>query len=120
MGDAFPEIAAQKELIMKVMKEEEDSFLRTLENGIRLLNGVMEETKAEGKTVIDGSKAFTLFDTFGFPLDLTELICRENGLSVDEEGFNVEMQKQKEPQCGCCRDWRLGSASRRRKRVCGL
>ena len=96
MGDAFPEIAAQKELIMKVMKEEEDSFLRTLENGIRLLNGVMEETKAEGKTVIDGSKAFTLFDTFGFPLDLTELICRENGLSVDEEGFNVEMQKQKE------------------------
>ncbi len=96
MGDAFPEISAQKELIMKVMKEEEDSFLRTLENGIRLLNGVMEETKAEGKTIIDGSKAFTLFDTFGFPLDLTELICRESGLSVDEEGFNIEMQKQKE------------------------
>ena len=96
MGEAFPEIAAQKELIMKVMKEEEDSFLRTLENGIRLLNGVMEETLAAGKSEIAGDKAFTLFDTFGFPLDLTELICRENGLSVDEAGFNSEMQKQKD------------------------
>ena len=71
------ELPAQKELIMKVMKEEEDSFLRTLENGIKLLSGVMEETKAAGKTEIAGDKAFTLFDTFGFPLDLTELICRE-------------------------------------------
>ena len=96
MGDAFPELPAQKDLIMKVMKEEEDSFLRTLENGIKLLNGVMEETKAAGKTEIAGDKAFTLFDTFGFPLDLTELICRENGMTVDEAGFNVEMQKQKD------------------------
>ncbi len=96
MGDAFPELAAQKELIMKVMKEEEDSFLRTLENGIKLLNGVMDAAKAEGKTEIAGDKAFTLFDTYGFPLDLTELICRENGMSVDEAGFNAEMQKQKE------------------------
>ncbi len=95
MGDAFPELKAQEELIMKVMKEEEDSFLRTLENGIKLLNGVMEETRAAGKTEIAGDKAFTLFDTFGFPLDLTELICRENGLTVDEKGFNVEMEKQK-------------------------
>ena len=96
MGEAFPEIAAQKELIMKVMKVEEDSFLRTLANGIKLLNDVMDEVKAAGKTVIPGEEAFKLFDTFGFPLDLTELICRENGMTVDEAGFNVEMQKQKE------------------------
>ena len=95
MGASYPELEAQKELIMKGMKEEEDSFLRTLENGIRLLNGVMEEARAAGSTVIAGDKAFTLFDTFGFPLDLTELICRENGLTVDEEGFRVEMEKQK-------------------------
>ncbi len=95
MGDAFPELEAQKDLVMKVMKEEEDSFLRTLENGIKLLNVVIEETKQIGKTEIPGDKAFTLFDTFGFPLDLTELICRENGMTVDEAGFDVEMQKQK-------------------------
>ncbi|MBQ0104341.1 MAG: alanine--tRNA ligase [Prevotellaceae bacterium] len=96
MGEAFPEIAAQKELIMKVMKEEEDSFLRTLANGIKMLNDLMESVNAEGKTVVPGDKAFTLFDTYGFPLDLTQLICRENGMTVDEEGFNTEMQKQKE------------------------
>ena len=96
MGETYPELEAQKELISKVMKEEEDSFLRTLETGIRLLDGVMEETKQQGKTVIDGEKAFSLFDTYGFPLDLTELICRENGLTVDEERFNIEMQKQKD------------------------
>ena len=96
MGETYPELEAQKELISKVMKEEEDSFLRTLETGIRLLDGVMQETKKQGKTVIDGERAFTLFDTYGFPLDLTQLICRENGLTVDEERFGVEMQKQKE------------------------
>lgn len=96
MGQTYPELEAQKELISKVIKEEEDSFLRTLDTGIRLLDGVMQQTKAEGRTVIDGEKAFTLFDTYGFPLDLTELICRENGLTVDEERFNTEMQKQKE------------------------
>ena len=96
MGEAFPEIAAQKELIMKVMKEEEDSFLRTLANGIKLLSDVMDEVKAAGKSVIPGTEAFKLFDTYGFPLDLTELICRENDMTVDEEGFNAEMQKQKE------------------------
>ena len=96
MGEAFPEIAAQKELIMKVMKEEEDSFLRTLANGIKLLSDVMDEVKAAGKSVIPGVEAFKLFDTYGFPLDLTELICRENDMTVDEEGFNAEMQKQKE------------------------
>lgn len=96
MGATYPELQAQKELISKVMKEEEDSFLRTLETGIRLLDGVMQETKASGTDVISGEKAFTLFDTYGFPLDLTELICHENGLTVDESGFNTEMQKQKE------------------------
>ena len=96
MGEAFPEIAAQKELIMKVMKEEEDSFLRTLANGIKLLSDVMDEVKAAGKSVIPGEEAFKLFDTYGFPLDLTELICRENNMTVDEEGFNQEMLKQKE------------------------
>ncbi len=95
MGEAFPEIAAQQKLVMKVMQEEESSFLRTLENGIKLLQGVIDETKAAGKTEIAGDKAFTLFDTFGFPLDLTELICREQGLAVDEKGFDVCMQEQK-------------------------
>ncbi len=95
MGEAFPEIAAQQKLVMKVMQEEESSFLRTLENGIKLLQGVIDETKAAGKSEIAGDKAFTLFDTFGFPLDLTELICREQGLTVDEKGFDVCMQEQK-------------------------
>src|SRR5574344_1394044 len=96
MGGAFPEIAAQRELVMKVMKEEEDSFLRTLETGINMLTKAMDELKAAGKSELDGTKAFTLFDTFGFPLDLTELICREKGFTVDEKQFDIEMQKQKE------------------------
>ena len=96
MGEAYPELVAQQELITKVMKEEEESFLRTLETGIKLLDKVMADTKAAGKTEIGGTDAFTLFDTYGFPLDLTELICRENSLTVDEAGFNAEMQKQKE------------------------
>ena len=96
MGDAYPELKAQRELITRVIKEEEDSFLRTLDRGIRMLDSSMDALKAEGKTQLDGSDAFKLFDTYGFPLDLTELICRENGLTVDEEGFNTEMQKQKE------------------------
>ncbi|MFQ7113939.1 alanine--tRNA ligase [Hallella bergensis] len=96
MGGTYPELPAQQELISRVMKEEEDSFLRTLEKGIQLLNGDMEELREQGKTQLDGTKAFRLFDTYGFPLDLTELICRENGLSVDEQGFNAQMTKQKE------------------------
>ena len=95
MGDAFPELPAQQKLIMKVMQEEESSFLRTLENGIRLLQGVIDEAKQKGETQIAGDKAFTLFDTFGFPLDLTELICREQGMEVDEAGFDKCMQEQK-------------------------
>ena len=96
MGDAFPELKAQQQLITKVIKEEEDSFLRTLDKGISLLDKAMEELKAQGKSQLDGVQAFRLFDTYGFPLDLTELICRENGFTVDEEQFNIEMQKQKE------------------------
>ena len=96
MGDAFPELKAQQQLITKVIKEEEDSFLRTLDKGISLLDKAMEELKAQGKNQLDGVQAFRLFDTYGFPLDLTELICRENDFTVDEEQFNVEMQKQKE------------------------
>ena len=95
MGEAYPELAAQRELIMRVMKEEEDSFLRTLSNGINMLNEAMDEVKKAGKSELDGAKAFRLFDTYGFPLDLTELICRENGLTVDEKQFDEEMQKQK-------------------------
>ena len=95
MGEAYPELQAQQELIGRVMKEEEDSFLRTLDKGINLLNGDMDELKAHEKTVLDGVSAFRLFDTYGFPLDLTELICRENGYTVDEKGFDEEMQKQK-------------------------
>ncbi len=96
MGDAYPELIAQKSLIEKVIKEEEEAFLRTLETGIRLLDKKMEETKAAGKTTISGVDAFTLYDTYGFPLDLTELILREHGMDADIDEFNVEMQKQKE------------------------
>ena len=95
MGAAYPELTAQRELIGRVMKEEEDSFLRTLEKGITLLNGAMDELKAHGQTQLDGKEAFRLFDTYGFPLDLTELICAENGYTVDEKQFNEEMAQQK-------------------------
>ncbi len=96
MGDAYPELIAGRELISKVMKEEEESFLRTLETGIRLLDKQMAETSAQGKTVLDGHDAFVLYDTYGFPLDLTALILSEHGMSVDEAGFDVAMQQQKE------------------------
>ena len=96
MGGAYPELKAQQGLIEKVIKEEEEAFLRTLETGIRLLDKVMADTKAAGKTEISGVDAFTLYDTFGFPFDLTELILRENGLTADVAGFEAEMQKQKQ------------------------
>ena len=96
MGDAYPELPANRELIMRVIKEEEDSFLRTLENGIRLLDDAARAAKAAGTTVLDGKQAFTLYDTYGFPLDLTQLILKDYGMTADLEGFDREMQAQKE------------------------
>jgi len=96
MGKAYPELLSQKTLIEKVIKEEEESFLRTLETGIKLLDKVMADSKAAAKAEIEGKVAFTLYDTFGFPLDLTELILRENNFTVNIDEFNSEMQKQKE------------------------
>ncbi|MFC0876032.1 alanine--tRNA ligase [Saccharicrinis sp. FJH2] len=96
MGEAYPELIKNSDLISNVMHEEEESFLRTLDTGIRLLDSVIKEVKAKNETVVSGKNAFELYDTFGFPLDLTELILKENGLVVDRKAFDVEMQKQKE------------------------
>ena len=95
MGEAYPEIKSQRELIMKVIKEEEDAFLRTLENGIRMLDTAINAAKAAGKTEISGKEAFVLYDTYGFPLDLTELILKENGMTLDHKEFDTEMATQK-------------------------
>lgn len=96
MGDAYPEIVKQSGLIKSVIKEEEDAFLRTLETGIKLIEKVIETTKSEGKTEIAGEVAFVLYDTYGFPLDLTELILKENEMTVNIAEFNAEMEKQKQ------------------------
>ncbi len=96
MGEAYPELVAQKDLIKKVIKEEEESFLRTLDKGIGLLDTLMAKAKNEGKNEISGKEAFTLYDTYGFPLDLTELILREQGMSLDHKGYEEEMNRQKE------------------------
>ena len=96
MGGAYPELAAQQTLVERVIKEEEEAFLRTLETGIRLLDKVMADARTAGTTEVSGVEAFTLYDTYGFPLDLTELILRENGMTANIAEFNAEMQKQKE------------------------
>ncbi|WP_242202595.1 alanine--tRNA ligase [Aestuariivivens insulae] len=93
MGDAFPELKAQKQLVENVIKEEEQSFLRTLEQGLLLLNRIVEDTKTD---TVSGEKVFELYDTYGFPVDLTALILSEKGLKLDEKGFNEELQKQKD------------------------
>ena len=95
MGEAYPELPAQRDLIIKVIKEEEDAFLRTLENGIRLLDDAAKATKAEGNTSISGKQAFTLYDTYGFPLDLTLLILKDYGMTIDQAEFDSEMAAQK-------------------------
>ena len=96
MGSSYPEIAKQESLISKVIKEEEDAFLRTLERGIRLMDDLVSKCRAEGGKTIKGADAFVLYDTFGFPIDLTELIAKENNLEVDLPGFEAELKKQKE------------------------
>lgn len=96
MGEAYPEIGKQRDLIMKVIKEEEDSFLRTLENGIRLLDNAIAQAKANGSTEISGKEAFVLYDTYGFPLDLTQLILKENNMTLNQAEFDSEMAAQKQ------------------------
>ncbi len=96
MGEAFPELTAQQPLVARVIREEEESFLRTLENGIRLLEQLTAKAIANNQSTLSGKDAFQLYDTYGFPLDLTQLIARENGLSVDVEQFDREMRTQKE------------------------
>ncbi len=96
MGEAYPELPAQADLIKHVIKEEEDAFLRTLETGMKMIEGVIAKAKGENKTQIDGAVAFTLYDTYGFPLDLTELILKENCMTVNKEQFDTEMAKQKQ------------------------
>lgn len=96
MGDAFPELIHQKDLITKVIQEEENSFLHTLETGIALLDKKMMQLKKEQKNKIDGESVFELYDTFGFPVDLTALIAKENQFEIDHEGFEIEMKQQKD------------------------
>jgi alanyl-tRNA synthetase len=96
MGDAFPELRTQGELIQKVIREEEASFFRTLETGIKRINDLITKAKTEGKNELAGADVFELYDTFGFPFDLTSLIARENKILVDERGFEVELAKQKD------------------------
>ncbi len=96
MGKAYPELIAQQELVSKVIKEEEEAFLRTLATGIGMLDKIMAETKKSGHNVVSGKVAFELYDTYGFPLDLTELILKENNLVANRAEFEQEMSAQKE------------------------
>jgi alanyl-tRNA synthetase len=94
MGDAFPELKAQQTIVEKVIKEEEEAFLRTLDKGIKLIEGIIKDNAET--MLVSGKDAFVLYDTFGFPIDLTELIAKENGYTVDLKGFEAELQQQKE------------------------
>jgi alanyl-tRNA synthetase len=96
MGDPYSELINQRELIQKVIREEEISFFRTLEQGLKRIDGIIQATKNDNKDIIDGIAVFELFDTYGFPVDLTSLIARENELTIDENTFNTELQKQKD------------------------
>ncbi|MES2555534.1 MAG: alanine--tRNA ligase [Bacteroidota bacterium] len=96
MGDAFNELNTQKNLIEQVIREEELSFFRTLEQGLKRIENLMDSARSANKTVLSGADVFELYDTFGFPFDLTSLIARENNLSVDEDAFNAELQQQKD------------------------
>ena len=96
MGDAYPELISQQDLVQKVIKEEEESFLRTLATGIGMLDKIIEETKAGNYVVVNGKVAFELYDTYGFPLDLTELILKEHGLVANRREFEAAMNEQKE------------------------
>ena len=96
MGEAYPELPAQRELIMKVIKEEEDAFLRTLENGIRMLDDAIAAARKEGRNEISGKQAFVLYDTYGFPLDLTLLILKEQDMTLNQDEFDAEMAAQKQ------------------------
>jgi alanyl-tRNA synthetase len=96
MGNPYEELIRQKELISKVIREEEISFFRTLEQGIKRMDDLMLHSKNKNEMIIAGDAVFELYDTYGFPVDLTSLIVRENGLSIDEEGFQKELQIQKD------------------------
>ena len=94
--DAYPELEEKKSMILKTLADEEDRFYKTLDQGMKKLNEMLEAAKAEGRTVLAGSDAFKLYDTFGFPLDITRDVLEDAGMSVDEEGFEKEMQNQRE------------------------
>jgi alanyl-tRNA synthetase len=96
MGSAYPELEKNKNLIINVIKSEEETFLNTLAHGLNLLNKIIEDSRKSNKTTIDGAVAFELYDTYGFPLDLTELILHEQNMDVDLDDFEAEMQKQKQ------------------------
>lgn len=96
MGTHYPELSARQEIISKVIREEEQAFLKTLGKGLRMIERRVETLKKEGKNIFPGSDAFELFDTYGFPVDLTQLILRENNLTLDEEAFRRELNAQKE------------------------
>ena len=95
-GEAFPEIKEKASYVMEVIKSEEENFNKTLDRGIEIFNTIAREVKEKGKKIIPGEEAFRLYDTFGFPLDLTRIMAEEQGLTVDETGFQEEMEKQRE------------------------